>query len=162
MNTPRTAEIIGAIIILISATAMAVSLKRESVGRIKWGDKVKKVIKRYGQPKDKKGGELWAATGCKVWTYAYPSKGLNFEICHNVDLKETYVIGIHAYGKSKAGTSRGIRIGSAKAEVKKAYKDLKKMNDKIEGIEDEECRCAIYFTFADDKVTEILLSEMPE
>jgi len=79
------------------------------------------VLTQFGEPDEKSKEELMEADGCLYQNWYYRSKGLEISFCR--DQNKTQLVGnISIYSPSELKTSKGIGIGSSKAEVLKAYK----------------------------------------
>jgi hypothetical protein len=152
---------LGLLVALLAAAALAVNLKTDSIGGFKLGDSTKTVIAKLGPPADKKAPEFAGeATGEWYFVYRYPAQGLDFTFVGRTKQSpenDLHLGDISAYGPSTAKTTKGIGIGSTKAEVKKAY-------GSSEEITDEKEWCGLFVTYKGDKVAELSLSftKMPE
>lgn len=154
--------IIPAAALSIAVFAFAAGLAKETLGGVRPVDDVSVVIQKYGKPESKTGGAEEPATGCKVWTYSYPSLGLEFVTCSEPNDGREFVRSIHAYGKATVKTSKGIGIGATRAQTKKLYPRIKQYEEGFEGLNDVDSWRSILFKFEKDKVVEIIYSQMPE
>lgn len=98
-------------------------MKNESVGEIKLGLGIKKVIEILGEPTEKTKAELWEADGERHQQWKYSNKGIELNLIGESDTSLTVnMITINEVCKLK--TKRNIGIGSSFEEVQAAYKDV--------------------------------------
>lgn len=140
-------------------------LNGETVGGLKLGDSAKKVTRAHGRPPEIKGGddEPDPATGCVSEYYIYMDKGLEVEICNNVDTGDKTVTMVHLFEDSTLKTKKGVTIGASLSKLKSTYpKGLVQKSNNIYGIEDKDCWCGMYFIVIGGKVSEIALTGLGE
>jgi len=98
-------------------------MKNESVGELKLGLGIKKVIEIIGKPNEKTKAELWEADGEHHQKWKYSDKGIELDFIGEFDTSLT--INMIAVNKAcELKTKRNIGIGNSYEEVKAAYKDV--------------------------------------
>ena len=136
-------------------------LASESLGGIKIGQEEKDLKAILGKSKIKKSeSQLEGATGEYIQTWTCEEKGLSLRISSGESKKGAqHVSGFTADAKCPLATNKGIKIGSTKAEVLKAYGKLEDKENKAAAGADSFVAGSIYggiiFTFKGDKVSEI-------
>ncbi|WP_265594491.1 hypothetical protein [Haloferula sp. BvORR071] len=153
-------------------------LAAESIGKIRHDQKAADLIKLYGEPKSKGKPEMWEAIGEWVEEWKYPALGVTVRMSsEKKDGPKKVLVAIAGKGCELA-TARGIKVGSTRAEVVKAYGDVQekssedppaeadKDQDKKDKEEESFVAGSIYggliFSFKDGKVSEILLGAAAE
>ena len=97
-------------------------LKSESLGGVKIGMTESELIKLLGQPASKSAAVVWGADGLSHSDWSYSSKGLNVNLSKDSGSgKEAVVYSIRADSSCTFATARGIKAGSSKTDVLKAY-----------------------------------------
>lgn len=134
-------------------------MKKETIGGIKIGDASRGVEQMYGEPESRSPEEEVPATGDTIETIKYP--GATLVITKGAD-KSFTVSSIHITAPSGAGTSRGIKIGSPKADVERHYKKSSEGGDDPNTFLVGSPYGGELFTFKHGKVTEIFLGAMAE
>jgi len=136
-------------------------LASESLGGIKIGLEEKALGTILGKSKVKKGKSgLEEATGEYIQTWTCEEKGLSLRMSSGENKKGTpQVAGFTADAKCPLATNKGIKIGSTKTEVLKAYGKFEDKENKAAAGADSFVAGSIYggiiFTFEGDKVSEI-------
>jgi hypothetical protein len=131
----------------------------ETIGGLKIGSSAKDVMAALGKPRKKTKPEKSEATGEITSAWSWPGVGISMvKTGHGLEVAS---IGIKA--PSTLATSRGILIGSSKADVKKHYQHS------TEGSGDNPNAYLVgspyggeLFTFKNGKVSEIFLGQMAE
>lgn len=131
----------------------------ETIGGLKIGSSAKDVIAALGKPRKKTKPEESEATGEITSAWSWSGVGISMvKTGHGLEVQS---IGIKA--PSTLATSRGILIGSSKADVKKIYQHS------TEGSGDDPNTYLVgspyggeLFTFKNGKVSEIFLGQMAE
>jgi hypothetical protein len=151
---PDAAEIDAAV-----ATGKLVDVDKETIGGFALGAKSDEVVKTLGQPKSKSKEETMGATGETVATWNF--NGLAITMSKQDHGYVVNAIGVKA--PSTAPTSRGIHIGSTRAEVEAVYQVGKDQSSK------DPASFLVgspfggeLFTFKKGVVTEIFLGAMAE
>jgi len=157
-------------------------LAAESIGKFRHEQKAADLIKIYGEPKSKGKAEMWEAIGEWVEDWNYPALGIVVKMHSEKKDGPKQVLMVIAGKGCELATARGIKVGSTRAEVQKAYGDVE---EKVPGEgphkpgdpkpepaekdgkeEDSFVAGTIYggviFTFKDGKVSEILLGAAAE
>ncbi|WP_367870866.1 hypothetical protein [Luteolibacter sp. Populi] len=161
-------------------------LAAESIGKIRHQQKAADLIKIYGEPKSKGKPEMWEAIGEWVEEWEYPALSVALKMSSEERDGPKTVLIATAGKDCKLATARGIKIGSTRAEVEKAYGDVQEKipgdgpakpgdpkpdppaeeKDKEKGEEKSFVAGSIYggviFSFKDDKVSEIFLGAAAE
>ena len=131
----------------------------DSLGGVKLSQKPDAVAKLIGEPASKGKEVQWEATGDWVEEWSYPALGLKINMGATSKGGAKTVLSISATAPCKLATARGIKIGSALAEVSKAYKDA----ESKEGAEPGKTFVAgsiyggVIFSLKDGKVTDIFI-----
>ena len=143
-------------------------LASESLGGIKLGLEEKALDAILGKSKIKKSkSELEEATGEYIQTWTCEEKGLSLRMSSGESKKGAqHVSGFTANATCLLATNKGIKIGSAKADVIKAYGALEDKENKAVAGADSFVAGSIYggiiFTFKNDKVSEIFFGAAAE
>ncbi len=152
-------------------------LAAESIGKIRHEQKAADLIKLYGEPKSKGKAEMWEAIGEWVEEWKYPALGVSVKMSSEKKDGPKKVLMVTAGKGCELATGRGIKIGSTRAEVQKAYGDVQekvpgegpakpgdpKPEPAEKGKKEEDSFVAgtiyggLIFSFKDGKVSEILL-----
>lgn len=116
------------------------------------------VVAKFGEPERKSEERVWGADGLAHQEWLYPSKGLQLDMVREEG--KQYVGTIILTLPSELTTARGIRVGSPRESVIKAYKDT--INPDSPGMkEDELVAGTVYggliFTFENDRVTRVFI-----
>lgn len=139
-------------------------LKGESLGKIKYGEKQKVILKLLGEPKSKGDDVHWEATGEWVQDWSYPDQGIELKMASKKKGGAKTVSIIMGLPACKLATTRGIKIGSSLAEVRKAYGDVEEKSDPPD--DDTFVAGSIYggviFTLKHKKVVEIFIGAAAE
>ncbi|HMG06560.1 MAG TPA: hypothetical protein VK581_13955 [Chthoniobacterales bacterium] len=135
----------------------------ESLGGIKIGMAEKKLTDLLGQPKKKGQLKLTEATSEYDQTWFYPDKGLEITLSARSKTGAKTVTSFTASTGCGLTTTKGIKIGSAEADVRKAYGSFE---DKEDASKNSFVAGSIYggiiFTFKDKKVTRIFFGAAAE
>jgi hypothetical protein len=138
----------------------------ESLGGIKIGMAEKKLQDLIGQPKKKGQMKLTEATGEYDQTWLYPDKGLEITLSAPSKTGAKTVTSFTASTGCGLTTTKGIKIGSAEAEVRKAYGSFEDKEDASMSEKNSFVAGSIYggiiFTFKDKKVTRIFFGAAAE
>jgi hypothetical protein len=138
----------------------------ESLGGIKIGMAEKKLKDLIGQPKKKGPVKLTEATGEYDQTWLYPDKGLEITLSAQSKTGAKTVTSFTASTGCGLTTTKGIRIGSAEADVRKAYGSFEDKENGSMGQKNSLVAGSIYggiiFTFKDKKVTRIFFGAAAE
>jgi hypothetical protein len=106
--------------------------KKESIGELKLGIKIKDVEVIIGLPTEKSEPTLWQADGAIHQTVKYSEKGIELDLIQNPD--SSFLVNmVTVSSPCKFKTSSGIGIESTKNDVIKAYSnyiDPKSSDDK--------------------------------
>lgn len=157
-------------------------LAAESIGKFRHDQKAADLIKIYGEPKAKSKAEMWEAIGVWVEEWKYPDLGVVVKMSFEKKEDPKVVLMVIAGKDCKLATARGIKVGSTRAEVQKAYGDVQEKvpgdgpakpgdpkpepAEKGEKEEDSFVAGTIYggviFSFKEGKVSEILLGAAAE
>jgi hypothetical protein len=142
-------------------------LAAESLGGIKLGLTEKKLVDLIGQPKKKTALTLMEATGDYCQTWRYPGKGL--EITMSAGEKKTGAKTVASFTASKGcslTTTKGIKIGSSEADVRKAYGSFEDKENASAVQKDSFVAGSVYggiiFTFKGSKVSSIFFGAAAE
>lgn len=106
----------------LSPLAAEEMFEKETLGKLKLGQKGAAVIKVLGKPESKGKEELWDAIGEAVQDWNYPKQGVTLAMSSEKKGGEKETFSITAVAPCQLATSRGITIGSTEAELKKAYR----------------------------------------
>ncbi len=143
-----------------------VLLAKENLGGIKIGQTEKGLTAILGQPKSKSKALLEEATGEYIQNWSYPDKGLTVRLSSESAKSARSVAGFTATEKCRLATTAGIKIGSTKAEVVKAYGAFEDKESKGTAEEDGFIAGSIYggiiFTFKNGRVSEIFFGAAAE
>ena len=107
---------------LRAADSTGAFLQAEHLGGLRLGTAEKDVLKLLGQPEKKGGLVMQEADGTFVQQWEYPAKGLSLQM--SAGGKKTgakSIAAITASAPCALATKAGIKIGSAAADVRKAY-----------------------------------------
>jgi hypothetical protein len=152
-------------------------LAAESIGKIRHEQKAENLIKAYGEPKSKGKAEMWEAIGEWVEDWNYPALGVVVKMSFEKKESPKKVLMVIAGKGCELATARGIKVGSTRAAVEKAYGDVQekvpgdgpakpgdpKPEPAEKGDKEEDSFVAgtiyggVIFSFKDGKVSEILL-----
>jgi hypothetical protein len=142
-------------------------LAAESLGGIKLGLTEKKLVDLLGQPKKKTALTLMEATGDYYQTWRYPGKGL--EITMSAGENKTGAKTVASFTASKGcslTTTKGIKIDSSEADVRKAYGSFEDKENTSAANKNSFVAGSIYggiiFTFKDNKVSSIFFGAAAE
>ena len=138
-------------------------LAKESLGKIKLNQGAEAVAQALGKPEFKGEDMLQGADGTWVQEWSYPAQGLRLVMASGEKGGAKTVSSITAKGDCPFATARGIRLGSASADVQKAYADVRSQ----EGASDEEFVAGsiyggVIFTLNEGKVTRIFFGAAAE
>lgn len=158
-------------------------LKAESIGKIRHEQKAADLIKIYGEPKSKGKAEMWEAIGEWVEEWKYPALGVVVKMSSEKKDGPKTVLAVVAGKGCELATAKGIKVGSTRAEVQKAYGDVEekvpgegpaKPGDPKPATEEKDKKGdeqgfvagtiygGVIFSFKDGKVSEILLGAAAE
>jgi hypothetical protein len=139
----------------------------ENLGGIKIDMAEKKLVDLLGQPKEKSALTLMEATGDYYQTWRYPGKGL--EITMSAGENKTGAKTVALFTASKGcslTTTKGIKIGSSEADVRKAYGSFEDKENASAARKNSFVAGSIYggiiFTFKDNKVSSIFFGAAAE
>lgn len=158
------------------------TLNEESIGKFRHRQKDADLVKFYGEPESKGRTELWEAIGEWVEDWNYPTLGVVVKMSSEKQEAPKLVLMVIAGKGCELTTARGIKVGSTRAEVQKAYGDVEekvpgegphkqgdpKPEPKEKDGKEEDTLVAgtiyggVIFTFKDSKVSEILLGATAE
>lgn len=131
-------------------------MNQETIGGIKIGSSQTDVVKVLGEPKRRTKAQREEATGNTVTTWKWPG----VDIVLTKTGKQLRVASIHIAAPSTLATSRGIHIGSARAEVQAGYRraedPTEDQNSYLVGSE----YGGELFSFKNGKVVEIFVGAM--
>ena len=131
----------------------------ESIGKLTLGQNAAAVEKILGKPESKGENAEMGATGEWEQSWNYPSQGVEISMGAATKNGAKKISSIRATEKCKLATSRGIKIGSSEADVKKAYAKEQNKEDSRAG--ESFVAGSIYggvmFDFKSGKVTQIFL-----
>ena len=133
-------------------------MNQETIGGIKIGSSQADVIKVLGQPTHKTKAQREEATGDTVTTWKWP--GVDIELAKTG--KKLRVASIHVTAPSTLATSRGVHIGSSRAEIQAGYRRSKDKTDDANSYLVGSEYGGELFSFKNDKVVEIFLGAMAE
>lgn len=140
-------------------------LAGEGLGALKLGMEAKEMSAALGHPTFAKGKqELEGATGEYVETWTSDDAGLSIRLSSGEKPGGTKrIVAITATGKCTLGTKKGIRIGSKRSDVEKAYGSVE---DKENRSENSFVAGSIYggiiFTIEKNEVKEIFIGAAAE
>ena len=136
----------------------------DSLGGIRLSQKPDAVVKLIGEPASKGKEVMWEATGDWVQEWSYPALGLKINMGAKSKGGAKTVLSISATGRCKLATARGIRIGSALADVSKAYKDAEAKDEETPGksFVAGSIYGGVIFSLKDGKVTDIFIGAEAE
>jgi len=134
-------------------------MSEETIGGLKIGSSAKDVIAVLGKPRKKTKSEESEATGDIASAWSWPGVGISMvKTDHGFEVQS-----IEIKAPSKLATSRGIVIGSSKADVKKSYQhSTEDHNDDPNAYLVGSPYDGELFKFKNGKVTEIFLGQMAE
>jgi len=146
-----------------AADKAAELMASESLGGIKIGTAEKKLTDLLGQPKEKGQVKLTEATGEFDQTWRYPDKGLEITLSAASKTGSKRVSAFTASTGCGLTTTKGIKIGSSEADVRRAYgsfedKESAQKNSFVAG----SIYGGIIFTFKDKKVARIFFGAAAE
>lgn len=123
---PRLFSLLAPLLALFLAAPLPAqkSLDDDTLGGLKLGQTAAEVSQRLGKPESKGKNVEWAATGDWVQDWKYPAQGLVLGMGSSTKDGAKTILTITAKAGCKLATSRGIKIGSSAAEVRKAYGDV--------------------------------------
>ncbi len=109
------------------------SWSRETLGTLQLGQSMSQVEKTLGKPTTIGDEEFSPATGdySIYWRYEDKGVGLNFTASEDNTIPKT-LGSIAIFAPSKLKTSRGIGLGSKRADVEKAYANTRKKGEENE------------------------------
>lgn len=141
-----------------------VSVDEEPFGKLALGQKADEVVALLGKPESKGKDIMWEAIGEWVQEWKYPAQGLALNMASGSKGGAKTVYSISASAGCSLATARGIRIGSAEAEVRKAYG---KVEDRESGVRGESFVAGsvyggVIFQLAKGKVTGIFIGAAAE
>jgi hypothetical protein len=93
----------------------------ERIGELALGDTAASVVARYGEPASRSEPIEYGATGDNVSTWAWPAHGLKVDISLGDAAGGGTVLSISVEAPSTLTTSRGVGIGTPRAEVERIY-----------------------------------------
>jgi hypothetical protein len=96
-------------------------LKAERLGELRLELPEKDVLKLLGKPGKQSKTVLQEADGMYVQTWSYPSKGLEFTMGAEKKAGPKTIATITVFAPCTLSTKKGIKIGSAETEARKAY-----------------------------------------
>jgi len=105
----------------------------ESLGSLKLGQSADAVAKALGQPESKGKDVEWEAIGQWVQEWHFPKQGLTLAMNSEKKGGKKVILSITAEAPCKLATSRGITIGSAEADVAKAYRKVHNKDESTPG-----------------------------
>ncbi|MFD0892201.1 hypothetical protein KBB96_12285 [Luteolibacter ambystomatis] len=138
--------------------------KTEALGKLTLDQKATDVEKLLGAP-DSKSKAVHEEGGSGDWveTWKYAKQGIELRMGAQGKKEVKRILLITASPACKLATARGIKIGSTKEEVEKAYKDVK-AKDASFAEKDTfvvgSISPGLVFTFKDSKVNGILFGEL--
>lgn len=138
--------------------------KTEALGKLTLDQKGTDVEKLLGAP-DSKSKAVHEEGGSGDWveTWKYAKQGIELRMGAQEKKAVKHILLITASPACKLATARGIKIGSTRAEVEKAYKDVKAKDasfaDKGTFVVGS-ISPGLVFTFKDSKVSGILFGEL--
>ncbi len=106
--------------------------ENDSLGRIQLGQGADVVDRLLGKPKSKGKEVYWEAIGEWVQEWNFPKLGLTLAMSSEKKDGAKAVFSITAEAPCKLATSRGIKIGSAEADLK-AYRDVRNKEESTPG-----------------------------
>lgn len=105
----------------------------ETLGKMKLGQKAEAVVKVLGKP-DSKGKDVhWEAIGEWVQEWHFREQGLTLAMSSEKKGGKKTILSITAEKPCQLATSRGIKIGSAEADLAKAYRELRNAEQSVPG-----------------------------
>ncbi len=136
----------------------------DTLGRLSLGQKWEDALKVLGKPESKGVSTHWEATGEWVQDVEYPAQGLSLKVASKKKAGPQTVLMITAAAPCSLATGRGIKIGSAESEVKKAYKDVLNAEDSEAGktLVAGSVYGGVIFTLTKGKVSEIFIGAAAE
>lgn len=137
-------------------TPSEIPVHEEPVGALKLGSTKSLIGQVLGKPTSKTPIELEGATGLYYTKWEFAKQGITLDLTAPTKTGELKIASIYMTAPSEHKTKRGIGIGSTRAEVEKAYADVK--TDEV--IEDGRFIAGssnegVDFYFHDDKVSAI-------
>lgn len=140
-------------------------LDAEGLGPLKLGQPAPEVVKHLGEPARRGKKVLQAADGMEVQDWSYPAAGLKLTLASEPGSKEPATLAaIHAGASCKLATQAGIKAGSTRAEVVKAYAGAE--DPESRGEKDSFVVGSIYggiiFSFSKGKVSGIFIGAAAE
>ena len=138
-------------------------LNNEYVGPLNLNLNSDDFIKALGEPESKSDAHVWGADGREHQDWTYAAKGISINTVKNGNVNN--VFSIHISSPCTFKTSRGIGIGSKKADVIEAYKNE---IDPIENKDDSDSIVAgsvydgIIFTIKNDSVSKMFFGAAAE
>jgi len=138
-------------------------MESDTIGDLKYHMAASSVEKLLGPPESKGKNMEWEAIGEFVQDWKWPKMGITLQMVSATEKGRKKVFGITINPPSKLSTSKGIRIGSTVAAVRKAYG----------AYEDKEVTSAdvfvagtfyggVIFSLKDGKVTDIFIGSAAE
>jgi hypothetical protein len=95
--------------------------EKETLDGLHVGDSAKKLVEKHGQPDKKSEENKWEADGLYHQEWTYTKAGLVYRVAGEKKGGDKDIYTMEVVEPGKAATGKGIKIGSAKAEVTKAY-----------------------------------------
>lgn len=137
-------------------------MKNESVGQLKYGLSLSKVIEVYGKPSEETKTVLWSGDGEYHQTIKYQDKGIELDVIGNPGShKKINMITISKPSELK--TLKNIGVGSDSNEVENAYKDQIATDfSNNESIVVGSIYGGLIFTLKDNKVASIFIGSAAE
>jgi hypothetical protein len=156
---------------IAAALAMQTSLwadeflsERESLGKLKIGQKAAEVVEILGKPEAKGKDAMWEAIGEWVQEWKYPAQGVSLQMSAPKQNGTRSVLSLTARGACQFATARGIKIGSSEAEVRKAYGSVQDKEQSAAGktFVAGSIYGGVIFQFKGGKVSEIFIGAAAE
>ena len=139
-------------------------LNAERLGELRLELPEKDVLKLLGKPEKQSKVVLQGADGMYVQTWSYPAKGLEFTMSAEKKAGPKTIATITAFPPCNFSTKKGIKIGSAETEARKAYAawaDRESASQKDSFVAGS-IYGGIIFNFAKGKVSRIFLGAAAE
>ncbi len=167
MKSTRRHIVFGLLSLTACSAASAADdsfLEKESLGKLKLGQKAAEVATALGKAESRGKDTEWAATGEWVQEWRYPAQGLTLNMASEAKGGAKTVSTVTAIAPCKLATARGIHIGSTTSEVTKAYG---KVQDKEQSVAGKTFVAGsvyggVIFTFTGGKVSQIFIGAAAE